>query len=126
MKKVIIVIAAVLLLLRALSETFCRGSQLGDLSIGMGSSPPPYEMRGEPELLPVPGRDACYVPDIDVDIFFYHGRWYWPDKDRWFRSDSYNGPMGSCHDIPAPLQDLPRDYRSSTRVGITRYVWRTA
>jgi hypothetical protein len=118
MKKVMIVIAAVLLLLPALSkDSFAVDFNLGDLSIGMGSSPPPYEMRGEPELLPIPGRYAYYVPDIDVDIFFYHGRWYRPHKDRWFRSDSYNGPWDRIRDIPAPLQDLPRDYRSSTPRG---------
>ena len=116
MKKVMILMAAVLLLLSAFSKN-SLALTWADLGIGAGASPPPYEMRGEPELLPIPGRYAYYVPDIDVDIFFYHGMWYRPYKDHWFRSDNYNGPWDRIRDIPASLQDLPRDYRSSHQRG---------
>ena len=70
--------------------------------------PPPFQITGQPRLFPIPGRYVYFVSDIDVDIFFYHGKWYRPYKDRWFISGSYNGPWDRIRDVPVSLQDLPR------------------
>ena len=114
MKKFILSMSAVFLLLLTLSnESFAIDLNIGDLSIGTGTKPPPFQMSGQPELMPIPGRYVYFVSDIDVDIFFYHGKWYRPYKDHWFRSGSYNGPWDRIRDVPDPLQDLPADYRSS-------------
>ena len=70
--------------------------------------PPPFHITGQPKLFPIPGRYVYVVSDIDVDIFFYHGKWYRPYKKRWFISESYNGPWDRIRDVPVSLQDLPR------------------
>ncbi len=54
--------------------------------------PPVYTIPAPPEVLPVPGTYAYYVPGINVDIFFYQGYWYRPYGAYWYRGPSYNGP----------------------------------
>lgn len=70
--------------------------------------PPPFQITDQPKLFPIPGRYVYVVSDIDVEIFFYHGKWYRPYKNRWFISGSYNGPWDHIRDVPVFLQDLPR------------------
>jgi hypothetical protein len=77
--------------------------------------PPPVEFEGPPELVAIPGRYAYFAPDIDTDLFFYHGRWYRPHKGRWFRSEHYTGPWEHVREVPPALIDLPRDYRTVQR-----------
>jgi len=45
-----------------------------------------------PALVVIPGTYVYYPPDVNVDIFFYHGYWYRPYRNRWFISSGYNGP----------------------------------
>lgn len=92
--------------------SFAIDIDIGDLGVGLGLTPPPVEFRGQPELFPIPGRYAYFVTDIDVDMFFYQGRWFRPYKGRWFRSGSYNGPWESTRDVPPALRDLPPDFRN--------------
>jgi len=89
---------------------------IGDIEIGIGiGAPPRVEFERPPELVPIPGRYAYFVPDIDADIFFYHSRWYRPFKGRWFRSDNYAGPWEHVREVPPALIDLPPDYRTIPR-----------
>jgi hypothetical protein len=54
--------------------------------------PPPYAVSAPPEVVPVPGTYVYFVPDIGVDILFYHGYWYRPYGGGWYRAPSYSGP----------------------------------
>jgi hypothetical protein len=114
MKRFIMSISVVFLLLLALSKVgFAVDIDIGDIHIRTGIEPPPIEITGPPELLPIPGRYVYFIPDTDADIFYYHERWYRPYRERWFRSASYKGPWEHIRDVPPALIDLPPDYRSS-------------
>jgi len=109
MKKIIMAISAVVLLLLTLPKVgFAVNIDIGDIHIRTDNEPPPFQIAGQPKLFPIPGRYVYFVADIDVDIFFYHGKWYRPHKNRWFISENYNGPWDRIRDVPVPLQDLPR------------------
>jgi len=45
----------------------------GDVEIRIGT-PPHMEFSRPPELVAIPGRYVYFVPDIDSDLFFYHGQ----------------------------------------------------
>jgi hypothetical protein len=109
MKRFGMFMAVILLLLPSLSgESFALEIDIGDL---IGGAPPPIDLSGPPEVFPIPGTYVYFVPDIDVDLFYYHGSWYRPYRRHWFRSDDYNGPWRFVRDVPPPLTDLPTDYR---------------
>ncbi len=83
----------------------------GGVEIGIGG-PPRIKLAEPPELVAVPGRYVYFVPDIDVDLFFYHDRWYRPYKGRWYKSANYDGSWEHIRDVPPALMDLPSDYRT--------------
>jgi hypothetical protein len=82
MKRLIVETIVVLCLLL----TFSTAGLAIDIDIGGGieieiGAPPRVEFAEPPELVPIPGRYVYFVPDIDFDLFFYHGWWYRPIKD---------------------------------------------
>jgi hypothetical protein len=79
--------------------------------------PPLFEFHAPPPVVAIPGTYVYLVPDIGVDIFFYHGYWYHPHNGRWYRARSYNGryaPLAYRH-VPRPLLRLPPHYRNVPR-----------
>ena len=87
------------------------GSANMDISIGINV--PQVVIEAPPAVVAIPGTYAYFIPDVTVDIFFYHGYWYRPYEGRWFRARSYNGPWGYIAParMPGVLIHLPRDYR---------------
>lgn len=96
------------------------------VSIGINSPPPPvyvvpappppvpvYAVPAPPEVVVIPGSYVYYVPNIGVDILFYHGSWYRPHGGNWYRARSYNGPWVHVvpRRVPRALVSLPHDYR---------------
>lgn len=66
-----------------------------------------------PIAVVIPGtRYVYFLPDFDSDILFYRGNWYRPYSDKWFRSKGYNGPWERVREVPAPILNLPADFRS--------------
>jgi hypothetical protein len=114
MKRMTIVTKTVLCLLLVFSAAGSAVAiNIGDIEIELGvGAPPQVEFARPPELVPIPGRYVYYVPDMDSDLFFYQGRWFRPYKGRWFRSEHYAGPWEHVREVPAPLIDLPHDYRT--------------
>jgi len=81
---------------------------------GGGYPPPsPYAFPAAPEVVPVPGSYVYFVPNIGVDILFYHGYWYRPYRGYWYRALSYNGPWVylPSRSVPHVLITLPPGYR---------------
>lgn len=109
MKKLgLLVVGAALLILTGFSvQSDAR------VDIGIGINIPAYQFAGPPSLVVIPGTYVYFVPDIDVDILFYHGFWYRPHEGRWFRSRAYNGPWAFVRSerVPGALIELPPDYR---------------
>jgi hypothetical protein len=93
-------------------------SAQADVQFGIRIGPPPrFVVPGPPSLLPIPGTTIYFIPDIDASILFYHGYWYRPYNDHWFRSRDYDGPWVylSPSRVPGPLLNLPPDYRRIPR-----------
>jgi hypothetical protein len=66
-----------------------------------------------PALIVIPGTYVYYPPEVDVDIFFYHGYWYRPYRGGWYIANGYNGPwrtIGPRH-VPRALINVPPTYR---------------
>jgi hypothetical protein len=101
---------SILMLLWALASV---GSARVDVNVGINIPLPVYVAPAPPPVVVVPNSYVYYVPEIDVDILFYHGYWYRPHEGHWFRSRSYNGPWGHLapHRVPAALVSLPPGYR---------------
>ncbi|MGE5173334.1 MAG: hypothetical protein ACM3MD_05845 [Betaproteobacteria bacterium] len=66
-----------------------------------------------PGLIVIPGTYVYYPPDVDVDIFFYHGYWYRPYRGGWYIANGYNGPwrVVGPKRMPRALVSLPHAYR---------------
>ncbi len=84
------------------------------VNIGVFAPPPPYAIPAPPPVVVIPRTYVYMVPDIGVDIFFYHGSWYRPFEGRWYKARSYNGPWVylASPRVPRPLLTLPPHYRS--------------
>ena len=68
-----------------------KGATAG-VSIGINfPPPPPLVIPAPPPLFVIPTTYIYFPPEVDVDIFFYHGYWYRPHQGYWYRSGSYNG-----------------------------------
>jgi hypothetical protein len=74
--------------------------------------PPPFLIPAPPPVVVIPRTYVYTVPDIEVDILFYHGYWYRPYEGRWYRSRSYNGPWRylPARSVPRPLIELPPEH----------------
>ena len=74
---------------------------------------PPLVIPAPPPLFVIPGTYVYYPPDVDVDIFFYHGYWYRPYGGGWYRAGAYNGPWRtvSPNRVPRALISVPPAYR---------------
>ena len=81
--------------------------------VGVGVGVPPLQIPAPPAVVVIPGTYVYMVPDIGVDVLFYHGFWYRPYEGRWFRTRSWGGPWAFVgpRAVPGPLLSLPPDYR---------------
>jgi hypothetical protein len=85
-----------------------------EVGININIAPPPFfAFPAPPEVLVIPGAYVYFVPDIDVDVFFYGGYWYRPYKEYWYRSRSYNGPWAHIDRkrMPPVILNVPPDFR---------------
>jgi hypothetical protein len=78
--------------------------------------PPPLVIPAPPPVVVIPDTYVYYPPDVDAEIFFYHGYWYRPYRGYWYWSKSYGGPWGYYgRRPPRPLLKLPPRYREHYR-----------
>jgi hypothetical protein len=104
-----LMIATISLLLLGFSSYGVAG-----VSINIGVSLPPLVFAAPPPVVVIPGTYVYFCPDAEADIFFYHGYWYRPHGEYWYRSVSYNGPWAYIGSPPTALINLPSDYRRVT------------
>ena len=85
-----------------------------DVNIGINIPLPKVVIPAPPPMILIPGTYAYFVPDIDVDIIFYHGYWYRPYKGRWYRANDYNGTWITIAAgvVPSVLINLPSGFRN--------------
>jgi hypothetical protein len=85
------------------------------VSVNINIGPPPaYVFHAPPPVVVIPQTYVYVVPEIAVEIFFYHGYWYRPHEKHWYRAHSYNGPWAylALAKVPVVLVELPPYYRS--------------
>ncbi|MBI4681807.1 MAG: hypothetical protein HY757_01705 [Nitrospirae bacterium] len=85
-----------------------------EVNIDINISPPAFfPIPAPPAVLVIPGSYVYFVPDIDIDIFFYQGYWYRPHRDIWYSSKSYNGPWAYVlpKRLPPPILNVPPGFR---------------
>ncbi len=102
---------ATMLLLSMSNPT--RGFAEVNVSIGINVPLPAIVIPAPPSVVLIPQTYVYYVPDVDLDIFFYHNYWYRPYHGHWYRSRSYNGQWGYIvpEKVPHVVLHLPPDYR---------------
>ncbi len=83
------------------------------VNVNIGIGIPAYTFPAPPSLVMIPGTYVYAVPDVDVEILFYHGYWYRPFDGRWYRARYYNGPWVSLAParVPGVLVSLSPGYR---------------
>ncbi len=86
------------------------GARVG---VGVEVGLPSFVISAPPALVVIPETYVYMVPDISVEILFYHGFWYRPYGGVWYRATSYNGPwvVLSPYRVPQALLTLPPDHR---------------
>ncbi len=91
----------------------------GQVSANPQYAPPPYTIHAPPPVVPIQGTYTYFIPDIGVDILFYHGYWYRPHAGHWYRATTYNGPWAYIvpRMVPGPIIGLPPDYRRNIPPG---------
>jgi len=84
-----------------------------EVSVNINLGPPPIVVAAPPAVVMIPGSQVHFVPDPNIDVFFYGGYWWSPRGDRWYRARAYNGPWGVMdrRRVPNAVLYVPRDYR---------------
>ena len=90
------------------------GSGIAEVRVNIGVNLPRLVFPAPPPVVVIPGTYAYYCPDAEADIYFYHGYWYRPYEEHWYRSGSYNGPWAYIASPPTVFLHLPPDYRRVT------------
>ena len=70
-----------------------------------------------PALVVIPGSYVYYPPDVNVDIFFFHGYWYRPYRGGWYLANGYNGPWRAIRPerVPRAVYGIQPGFRSVSR-----------
>jgi len=85
-----------------------------DVNVSIGL-PPPILFSAPPEMIVLPETYVYVVPDIDVDVFFYHGWWWRPWEGRWYRSRYYDSGWAYYLRVPSFYAGIPSGWRNDYR-----------
>jgi hypothetical protein len=89
------------------------GPGLAEVNVNIGIGVPPVVIAAPPPVVLIPSSYVYFVPDVGVDIFFYHGYWYRPHHGHYYRATSYNGPWVTiaAGAVPRAITVVPADFR---------------
>ncbi len=84
-----------------------------NVNIGIGVHVPSVVIPAPPAVVLIPATYVYFLPDVSVDILFYHGHWYRPHHGLYYRATSYNGPWVSIPSgsVPGAVLHVPSDFR---------------
>jgi hypothetical protein len=90
-----------------------RGLAEVNVNIGIGVPLPSVVIPAPPSVLLIPTTYVYFVPDVEVDILFYHGYWYRPHQGHYYRATSYNGPWVGIapSSVPSAISHVPSEFR---------------
>ena len=83
------------------------------VGININLGPPPIVVAAPPAVVMIPQTQVYFVPDPQIDVFFYGGYWWAPRGEQWYRAREYKGPWGVIEQrkVPRAVIYVPRDYR---------------
>jgi hypothetical protein len=113
MKKSIYGMPGLFVLLGALLLLGGTKKAVAEVQVYINLGPPPIVVAAPPAVVMVPHSRVYFVPDPNIDVFFYNGYWWSPRGAEWYRAMAYKGPWGPVEGryVPAPVHRVPRDYR---------------
>ena len=113
MKKNIYGMLGLFVLLGALLLLGGTKEAVADVQVNVNLGPPPIVVAEPPAVVMVPRSRVYFVPDPNIDVFFYNGYWWSPRGSQWYRARAYKGPWAVVERryVPAPVHRVPRDYR---------------
>ncbi|MGB9713197.1 MAG: hypothetical protein ACP5SG_01435 [Dissulfurimicrobium sp.] len=78
------------------------------VNININLGPPPIVFHAPPEVIMIPDSPVYFVPDLDIDVFFYNGYWWSPRGRHWYCARTYNGPwmIVERRHVPPPLSRI--------------------
>jgi hypothetical protein len=84
-----------------------------NVNIGIGVPLPSVVIPAPPAVVLIPATYVYFVPEVSVDILFYHGYWYRPHHGHYYRAASYNGPWATIAPsaVPRAIMYVPADFR---------------
>lgn len=96
-----------------MSGLFTPATSSAEVNVNINIPLPGLVIPAPPALVVIPGTYVYYPPDVQVDIFFYHGYWYRPHRGGWYISTGYNGPWRTVGPgrVPRSLINVPPTYR---------------
>jgi hypothetical protein len=80
------------------------------------SGPPAIVGTERPRLVFVTGYRIYFAPDLDVDLYFDRGVWFYFYDNVWYRSSDYRGPWTAVQvkQLPPGLRRVPPGYLKKT------------
>ncbi|MCX5806725.1 MAG: hypothetical protein NT010_11800 [Proteobacteria bacterium] len=113
MKKYIYRILGLFVILGAILLHGGINKAVAQVQVTVNLGPPPIVVAEPPAVVMVPRSRVYFVPDPNIDVFFYNGYWWSPRGSHWYRAKAYNGPWGTVDRryVPASVHRVPRDYR---------------
>jgi hypothetical protein len=83
-----------------------------DLNINVNIGPPPIVLASPPKLVVIPESPVKWAPGVEVNLFFYGGRYYSFHEGRWFQAASHGGPwvVIAIGKVPPPVLAVPVTY----------------
>ena len=89
---------------------------MAKVNVGINISLPPLIVfAAPPEVVVIPETYVYADPDLDVDIFFYHGWWWRPWEGRWYRSRHYDSGWVYYQSVPSFYAGIPSNWRNEYR-----------
>ena len=84
-----------------------------EVNVNINLGPPPIVVSAPPAVVMIPQSQVYFVPDPQIDVFFYGGYWWSPRGNQWYRARQYNGPWGAIEQrrVPRAVIYVPGDYR---------------
>jgi hypothetical protein len=92
---------------------FTPATSNAEVNVNVSIPLPGLVIPAPPALIVIPGTYVYYPPDVQADIFFYHGYWYRPYRGGWYIGNGYNGPWRTVGRgrVPHALINVPPTYR---------------
>jgi hypothetical protein len=80
------------------------------------SGPPSILEEDRPRLIFASGFGVYFAPDLEVDLYFDRGIWFYLHNKTWYESADYRGPWSPVHvkHIPRGLRNVPPGQLRST------------